>query len=156
MANDSTAALQTLFASREVEEVIWQERIDDVAPAGAAVVDVVLTSRPAALLKQSWHVGLAYLPHGPVVKGVQLFQDGQSLVFKNVPIKRGAVLALVGEVGLLGDRPQISVSVEAAGQGAAAAAARSENPVTEISGLVTGLAVLAGVLLASYLVVKLS
>ncbi len=155
--SDATPALQALFASTDVDEVLWQEQIDHVAPAGATFVDVVLTGKPATLYKQTWHVGLAYLPSGPVVKGVQLYTDGQSLVFRNVPVKPGAVLALVTESGTFGDMPVISVSVEAMGRGEAAARERAPgSPVVEAQGLVTALAVLAGILLAAYVASKVS
>lgn len=154
--NDSTASIHALFASTQVDSVVWQERIDDVAPPGATFVDVVVTSRPATLLRQTWYIGLAYLPGGPVVKGVQRYEDGQSLVFRNVLVKRGAVLALVAEDGVL-DQLSVSVSVEPSGTGEAAARQRSpDSPVSEVTGLVTALAVLAGLLLAAYVATKVS
>lgn len=91
-SNDS-ARLKQLFASSDLDELVWREPVDNVAD-GQAFVDVVLSSPKPAILAATYKVGLTYWPDGPVVRGVQNYAQGSTLTFARVPVKKGATLAV--------------------------------------------------------------
>lgn len=142
-------AIRALFGE-DVNEIVWRERIDDVAPEGAAFVDVVVSSQKGAILKTDRKVALGYFPNGPVVKGIQNYSEGQTLGFYKVPVKPGAELVLVADSDFLHGSLAANVVVTASGGGEGKVNegnAKQGNPLDALAGnLGTGLAVIVGVL----------
>lgn len=143
--------VQELFGE-DVDEVVWRERIEDVAPEGAAFVDVVVSSPRPAILKTDRKVALGYFPNGPVVKGVQNYSEGQTLGFYKVPVKPGAELVLVADSGPLIGSLAANVIVTASGSGEGKVndgGSKMRGPFDELLGnLGIGLALIVGVIVA--------
>lgn len=143
--------VRKLFGS-DVDDIVWRERIEDVAPPGAAFVDVVVSSMKPAILKTDRKIALGYFPSGPIVKGVQNYSEGQTLGFYRVPVKRGADLVLVSSGGFLDGSLAANVQVTASGGGQGVVDAKGDksvNPLDTLFGnLGLGLAVIVGVIVA--------
>jgi hypothetical protein len=121
-ASDAEGArIRQLFASPELSVVQFRERADNLVPPGlppGGTFDLVLATRDrGALHSNSVQVGVTYLPDGPVVARIQAITAGETRVFRAVPYKAGAEIAVV-----FSDATPAAVSVAPAGTGAAAAA----------------------------------
>lgn len=114
--NDDKDRLKVLFASGDLDEIVWREEVAQFAN-GAAFVDVVVSSPKPALLQDIRKVGLTYWPNGPVVRGVQNYTVGSSVTFAMVPVKAGGQLALAASTNW-GDSLPARVDVVPAGSGA--------------------------------------
>jgi hypothetical protein len=134
----------------DVDEIVWRERIDDVAPAGAEFVDVVVSSTKPAILKTDRKIALGYWPSGPVVKGVQNYSEGQTLGFYKVPVKPGAELVLVASSSMLEGSLAANVQVTDSGGGSRVVEAKTgqqQNPLDQLFGnLGWGLVAIVGAL----------
>jgi hypothetical protein len=107
--------LEKVFHSSDVDEVVWQEKIDWRYP-GALTVDVVVdVSDPINLGTDNEKIGLAYYPSGLVAAGVQAVRQGERRVFRNVLVKPGEDLVVA-----LSSAIPVTVDVERAGQGTSA------------------------------------
>lgn len=150
-SSGDSGRLAQLFATGELDEVVWREPIDNLAD-GAGFVDVVLSSKAPAILQDIRKVGLTYWPDGPVVRGVQNYQVGQSVTFARVPVKKGATLALAASTSW-GDSLPARVDVVPAGKGASTEGERrgqgGKGPLDE---LLSGVGIVVGVVVVLALV----
>lgn len=133
------SALRALFASNDVDEIVWRQSVDEVAD-NADFVDVVVSSPAPAILRSIHKIGLAYWPAGPVVRGVQNYSQGEARTFERVPVKRGGTLVLAASTEYFESLP-VRVEVTPAGSGAGRESERRDNPNTHnpLSDLMKGL-----------------
>ena len=150
--------LAALFASTDLSTIAWAETLANVAPNGAEFVDVVVTSPKRAFVlaaSDQHYIGLTYWPDGPVVRGVQNYQEGQTLTFRNVPVRRDATLAVaIGAGGTFRDLPTLAVDVRLAGGGPTDSFAAPADPTGDFgkyAGLTVGAVMFLAVL---YVVLK--
>jgi hypothetical protein len=126
------ANIRSLFKTPDLDEIVWQERIEDVAPPGAASVDVVIKSFRAGITETTRRIGLAWWPNGPVIKGVQNYTQGDTVTFPRVLVKPGGVLALASDSSLWSGHLSPHVIVVPSGEGAAVEAAnKPTDPLAE-------------------------
>jgi hypothetical protein len=143
--------LGDLFATRELEEIVWRESVDSLAN-GADFVDVVLSSPKPAFLQDVRKVGLTYWPDGPVARGVQNYAAGATLTFARVPVKRGGTLALATSVPFgMGSLP-VRVDVVPAGSGASVEGQRRDDSPNPLESLFKGTGVVLGAVVVLALV----
>lgn len=149
------ARLAQLFATSDLDELVWRERVDDVAD-GRDFVDVVLSSPKPAFLMDTRKVGLTYWPDGPVVRGVQNYTAGAAVTFSRVPVKRGGTLALAASTDWGASLPA-RVDVVPAGAGAGMEREREDRRPSPLEDVFRGAGAVAGfvvVLALVYLAVK--
>jgi hypothetical protein len=148
-SSGDSGRLAQLFATSDLDEIVWRENVADLVN-GVDFVDVVLSTLPTMrdrVTSDVYKVGLTYWPDGPVVRGVQNYTHGQTITFKNVPVKKGATLALAASTSW-GESLAARVDVVKAGDGGATARDRQNetpNPLSDLStaaGLVLGVAAL--------------
>ena len=144
MFGSDTDRIRALFASEDLDELVWSAPVDSLAPADADVVDVVVRSdferAQFSTAADTYTIGLAYWPGGPVVRGVQKHAAGSTVNFANVPVKRGGTLALFASKGWTQNSLRPTVFVEPAGGGGAKAKEEEKtDPVTK--GLMVGAAI---------------
>lgn len=145
-------AVRRLTGNEDFDTVVWDERVDLLVP-NAAMVDVVVSSKPGALVSLRTTIALVWLPNGPVARGVQNYTEGQQVNFRNVPVKAGARLALVTNANFANDVPAFYVDVVPSGGGAAVEAERrgqqqTVNPIGALENAATGVGVVLGLFVA--------
>lgn len=151
--------IQQLFASKDLDELVWRGNVDAFAD-GASFVDVVVSSEPTVrdrVTADVYKIGLTYWPDGPVVRGVQNYTHGKTTVFERVMVKPGGVLALAAFTAW--DQSALAVRVDVVPQGQGPGVGRNRNddvpnPLADLNttiGLVLGIAALLAV---AYLVSK--
>ena len=118
MSTPNKSQLRSLFASSDLDTVVWQDSVDHFAD-GAPFVDVVVSSTSPAFLQNTEKIALGYWPGGPVVRGVQNYTQGQSITFKSIMVKPGADLIVAMSEGMLDGPIPVRVDVTRAGGGAA-------------------------------------
>ncbi len=116
MSTPNKSQIRSLFASSDLDTVVWQDNVDHFAD-GAPFVDVVVSSAAPAFLQNTEKLGIAYWPDGPVVRGVQNYTQGQSVTFKSIMVKPGADLFVAMSEGMLDGPIPVRVDVVRAGQG---------------------------------------
>lgn len=147
------SVIKQLFATDALDEIVWSSNVDDFAN-GAGFVDVVVSSQAPALLRSIHKIGLAYWPNGPVLRGVQNYQQGTSVTFERVLVKPGQTLALMASTEFFESLP-VRVDVTPAGGGATVEDRRrgqngsGTNPLAGISdalGAVLGAVIVIGLI----------
>lgn len=120
-ATEEKRRLSRLFATSSLGVVQYRENADNVVPAGLApggLFDLVVATRDRGTLRSNHvEVGVTYLPDGPVLARVQSLVAGETRVFRALPYRAGAELAVV-----FSDETPASVSAAPSGAGSAAAA----------------------------------
>lgn len=153
------ARIQQLFASKDLDELIWQGNVDHFAD-GAAFVDVVISSEPTVrdrVTADVYKIGLTYWPDGPVVRGVQNYTHGKTTVMERVLVAKGKTLALAAFTSWNQSPLAVQVDVVPSGKGRDVGHQRENeipNPLSDLNttiGLVLGIAALVAV---AYLVSK--
>ena len=118
MSTPNKSQLRALFASSDLDTVVWQDSAEHFAE-GAAFVDVVVSSSAPAFMQTTEKIALGYWPGGPVVRGVQNYTQGQSVTFKNIMVKPGADLVVAMSEGMLDGPIPVRVDVTRVGGGTA-------------------------------------
>jgi hypothetical protein len=102
--------LHELFGDEGLYALVWREHVASLVKAGTTTFDLAVKLTSAGIIDNSAKIGVTYWDKGPVVKGVQIIAKGQTVVFKNVPVKTGGELVIA-----MDDEYSVEVSAEPVG-----------------------------------------
>ena len=102
-------ALKALFYSDKLEDIVYRNSVEGILsasglPANIQKFDLLVKvrRRPIGLFRDGW-IGVAYWPNGPVLRGIQGYTEGETLVFPNVNVIPGGEIIVAMDWGLAVD-----------------------------------------------------